>query len=165
MITLIQIPEIIPKQPVTMALIRKIIPDLDLFGFTLFVPWSIMLLLGLQLGSGDAYPWGSSTVIGLFCGAGVCGILFVAWEWRMGDRAMLPGTLFRKRIVWTSYLYGPCIATCMMTASNWLPTYFQAVKGNGPTASGVYVLPSILSQILLVVVTGAAGKHNCLQGY
>ncbi|EFQ95880.1 hypothetical protein PTT_04429 [Pyrenophora teres f. teres 0-1] len=42
-----------------------------------------------------------------------------------------------------------------MTASNWLPTYFQAVKGNGPTASGVYVLPSIISQILLVVVTGA----------
>ncbi|CAE7199367.1 hypothetical protein P3342_010226 [Pyrenophora teres f. teres] len=154
-ITLIRIPEVIPKPPFTIALVRKIIPELDLLGFTLFVPWSVMLLLALQLGSGDAYSWNSSTVIGLFCGAGVCIMLFAAWERHIGDKAMVPGTLLRRRVVWTSYLYGPCIATCMMTASNWLPTYFQAVKGNGPTASGVYVLPSIISQILLVVVTGA----------
>ena len=160
MVTLIHIPEVITKPPLTMALIRKIVPDLDLFGFTLFVPWSIMLLLALELGSGETYSWSSSTVIGLFCGAGVCAILFVAWEWRMGDKAMVPGALLRKRVVWTSYLYGACTVTSMMTASNWLPTYFQAVKGEGPTASGIYILPSILSQILLVVVTGAAGEHR-----
>ena len=48
-----------------------------------------------------------------------------------------------------------------MTASIWMPTYFQAVKNNGPTDSGVHVLPSILSQLLAVIATGAAGMSQC----
>ncbi|KAA8611254.1 MFS multidrug transporter [Pyrenophora tritici-repentis] len=159
-ISLIRIPEVITKPPFSMALVQKIIPHLDLIGFALFVPWSVMLLLALQLGSSGAYSWDSRMVIGLFCGTGVCIICFAVWEKHMGDRAMVPVTLLRRRFIWTSYVYGSCVTTCMATASNWLPTYFQAVKDNGPTASGVYVLPSILSQILLVVVTGAAVERT-----
>jgi hypothetical protein len=48
----------------------------------------------------------------------------------------------------------------MITASNWVPTYFQAVKGDGPTMSGVHVLPNILSQLLFVVVSGALGTYH-----
>jgi hypothetical protein len=50
--------------------------------------------------------------------------------------------------------------SCLVTASNWLPTYFQAVRGDGPTLSGVHVLPSILSQLLFVIVVGAVGKSS-----
>lgn len=75
----------------------------------------------------------------------------------MGDQAMLPGKLLAQRVVWTSCVYASCIITCMMTASVWMPTYFQAVKGNGPTDSGVHILPSILSQLLVVIASGAAG--------
>jgi hypothetical protein len=155
---LIPIAELTLKPPFSLALVRKVIPDLDLIGFTLFIPSSILLLLALQFGSGNTFAWGSSTVIGLFCGAGVSIILFIIWERRMGDRAMLPGTLLRQRIMWTSCLYGSCIMSCLVTASNWLPTYFQAVRGDGPTLSGVHILPSILSQLLVVIVVGATGK-------
>ena len=75
---------------------------------------------------------------------------------------MLPGKLLGKRIVWTSCVYASCIITCMMTASIWMPTYFQAVRGNGPTDSGVHVLPSILSQLVVVIGTGAAGTSPYL---
>ncbi|KAI4650350.1 hypothetical protein J4E93_002706 [Alternaria ventricosa] len=156
LIAFVPIPERTTKPRITLSLIRTIIPDLDLLGFALFVPPSVMLLLALQLGSGGKYAWSSSVVIGLFCGAATCAALFILWERRMGDQAMLPGKLLGQRIVWTSCVYASCIITCMMTASVWMPTYFQAVKGDGPTDSGVHVLPSILSQLLVVIATGAA---------
>ncbi|KAI4916828.1 hypothetical protein J4E90_003331 [Alternaria incomplexa] len=156
LIAFVPIPERTTKPRVTLSLVHKIIPDLDLLGFALFVPPSVMLLLALQLGSGGKYAWSSSVVIGLFCGAATCAVLFIFWERRMGDQAMLPGKLLGQRIIWTSCVYASCIITCMMTASVWMPTYFQAVKGNGPTDSGVHVLPSILSQLLVVIATGAA---------
>lgn len=51
----------------------------------------------------------------------------------------------------------------VMCTSYYLPIYFQAVKGVTPTLSGVYLLPSILSQLMLAVISGALGK--CLTEY
>ncbi|KAF2031502.1 efflux pump protein [Setomelanomma holmii] len=153
--TFIHIPDIAKKDPFSMALIRKVIPELDLIGFSLFIPPAIMFLLALQFGSGNTYAWNSATIIGLFVGAGVLAIIFILWEHRMGDRAMLPGSLLKQRRIWVSCLYGTCNITCMIAASNWIPTYFQAVKGNKPTLSGVHVLPSILSQLSFVIISGA----------
>jgi hypothetical protein len=132
-----------------------VVPELDLIGFAIFGPASIMFLLALQFGSGNDHAWNSATVIGLFIGAGLMGIIFICWERRIGDRAMLPGSLLKRRIVWVSAIYGLCNTCCMITASNWIPTYFQAVTGDTPTLSGVHVLPSILSQLLCVITSGA----------
>ncbi|KAK9242014.1 hypothetical protein V1506DRAFT_572943 [Lipomyces tetrasporus] len=41
-----------------------------------------------------------------------------------------------------------------MCASYYLPIYFQAVRGVSPLTSGVYLLPSILSQLLFAVGSG-----------
>ncbi|KAF1944324.1 efflux pump protein [Clathrospora elynae] len=155
-LVMIRIPEVTKKAPFSIALIRKVIPDLDLIGFALFLPAAIMFLLALQFGSGNSFSWNSGTVIGLFCGAGVLAIIFILWERRAGDKAMLPGYLLRRRVIWTSCVFAACIMCCIIVASNWVPTYFQAVKGNGPSMSGVHVLPSILGQLLFVVVSGAA---------
>ena len=154
---IISVPEATEKQRFSLPSVRKIVPELDLFGFLLFVPAAVMLLLALQFGSGNDYAWNSATVIGLFCGAGVMAIIFILWERRMGDRAMIPGSLMKKREVWTSCLFSTCVMSSMIVASNWMPTFFQAVKGEGPASSGVHVLPSILSQMLLGIVSGVAG--------
>lgn len=154
-LVLIRLPDVATKQPFSLALVRKVLPELDLVGFSLFVPPSIMFLLALQFGSGNKHAWNSATVIGLLVGSGVLAIIFVMWERRAGDRAMLPGSVIGQRIVWVSCTYGMCNVVCMLVASNWLPTYFQAVKGEGPTLSGVHLLPGILSQLLAVLVSGA----------
>lgn len=78
----------------------------------------------------------------------------------MGDKAMIPGSMLRNQIVWTSSVYAMCVTCNMTVASNWLPTYFQAVRGESPTTSGVHLLPSILSQITFLIGSGAVGKHN-----
>lgn len=156
----VSIPEIVRKETFSVDLVRRILPDLDLGGFVLFAPAAVMFLMALQFGSDDTYSWNSATVIGLLCGAAAAALSFIGWEARMGDRAMIPGSMLRKRIVWTSCVFGSALMCCSIVASNWLPTYFQAVKGEGPTVSGVHILPSILSALLFVVVTGAASKYE-----
>lgn len=154
----VRIPEIVEKEPLTIDLVRRVIPELDLIGFALFAPAAVMFLMALQFGNGDAYAWNSATIIGLLCGASVTALVFVAWEAKMSDRAMILGGMLRKRIVWTSCVFGSALMCCSIVASNWLPTYFRAVKGEGPTLSGVHILPSILSALLFVVVVGALSK-------
>ncbi|KAF1832996.1 efflux pump protein [Decorospora gaudefroyi] len=154
-LTFIHFPEVVKKEPVSFALLRKVAPELDLFGFVLFVPPSILFILALQFGSGNTYAWDSATVVGCLVGSGVLFVLFILWEWKMGDRAMIPGNLFKKRVVSVSYAFGICNAICMLVASNFLPTFFQAVKGDGPSLSGVHLLPSILGQLLFTMSTGA----------
>ncbi|KAF2795192.1 efflux pump protein [Melanomma pulvis-pyrius CBS 109.77] len=153
---IIEIPDLTVKEPFSLALVRKVLPELDLFGFSLFAPAAVMFLLAIQFGGDNSHPWNSSVVIGLFCGAGVTAILFVAWEIRRGDRAMIPGPIVRQRIVWSSTGQGAFLMASIFIASYFMPIYFQAVKGVGPTMSGVYLLPSILTSLLFVLVSGAA---------
>lgn len=160
----VKIPEISKKEPFSFDLVKKVLPELDLIGFAFFAPAAVMFLMALQFGSGNTYAWNSATIIGLICGAGVTALIFIAWEAKMGDRAMIPGSMLRKRIVWTSCIFGSAIMCCSIVASNWLPTYFQAVKGEGPSLSGVHILPGILSALLFVVITGAASKSRKTYG-
>lgn len=155
---LIDIPDITKKEPVSMDLIRRVIPQLDPFGFAMFVPSAIMFLLALQFGSGQAYAWNSPVIIGLFCGAGGLAILFILWEARIGDRAMLPGSVLRPRIVWVSCIVLISFAFCLFAASSFMPLYFQAVKGLSPNISGIYTLPSIISQLIFIIIVGVTSK-------
>lgn len=93
---LIEIPDLTAKPPMSLALIRRVIPELDLIGFALFAPASVMFLAALEFG-GNEFPWNSSVIIGLFCGAGATAIIFVVWEYRMGDRAMIPGSIVKQQ--------------------------------------------------------------------
>ena len=156
-LTFTNFPEATKKEPISFVLVRKVASQLDLFGFVLFVPPSILFILSLQFGSRSINAWSSATVLGCLVGSVILFVIFITWEWRMGNQAMIPGNLFRKRIIWTSYGFGICNAICMIVGSNFLPTYFQAVKGEGPSLSGVHVLPSILSQLLFIVGTGGLG--------
>jgi MFS family permease len=155
----VQIPELGKRSSFSLELIRRVLPDLDLLGFTLFAPAAVMFLLALQWGSGDSYNWDSPVIVGLMCGAGATACAFTAWEFRMGDRAMIPGAILRNRIVWTSCMYGTMITCIGIIGSNWIPTFFQAVKGESPTLSGIHILPNILSQLLIIVISGLAGMH------
>jgi len=115
-----------------------------------------MLLFALQWG-GIKYAWGSATIIGLFCGSAGNFAVFLAWEYKKGDDAMIPFSMIKIRIVWCScfimlFFFGTQIIT-----SYYLALYFQAVRGVTPTLSGVYLLPTILSQMLLAIISGVLG--------
>lgn len=97
-------------------------------------------------------------VIGLFCGAAGAIVLFFIWESRIGDEAMIPLSMITRRIIACSCLAMLFSAACMITTSYYMAIYFQADKGVSPMLSGVYLLPSILTQMLFGVAAGALGK-------
>lgn len=151
MLVFVHIPDQ-PKPP-PMSVVRSIHSKLDLIGFALFTPAIIELLLALQWG-GNRFAWDSPQVIGLFCGAGGTLIAFLAWDYHKGDAAMVPFSMVRQRSVWTSCLVYGFLMAQLYTSSYYLPVYFQAVKGATPLLSGVYLLPSILSQLFSSIVSG-----------
>ncbi|KAI1813743.1 MFS general substrate transporter [Poronia punctata] len=153
-LALLNPPEQIVKAPFSLALVRRVIPNFDILGFLLFAPAATQLLLALQFGSGDVYAWDSSVVIGLFVGAGVAAVLFILWEWRAGEVAIIPFSMVGNRVVWSSCLQYVGLISAVFVGTQYFPIYFQAVKGVGPVLSGVYLLPSILSQVLFVIVSG-----------
>lgn len=97
----LDIPDLTKKEKFGLALIRKVIPQLDLLGFALLAPTSVMFLLALQLG-GNEYEWGSACIVGLFFGSGVLAIIFVIRESRVGDKAMIPAKIITQRIAISS---------------------------------------------------------------
>ncbi|GAB1201334.1 hypothetical protein APSETT444_010725 [Aspergillus pseudonomiae] len=156
MLAFVNIPEVLPKKKFTIA-IRELPGQLDLIGFALFAPSAIQLLLALQYG-GNQFTWHSSQVIGLFCGAGATFIAFLLWDYKQGDKAMIPFSMIRKRVVWSSSLaYGLLMAQvfCVLW---YLPQYFQAVKNDSPLMSGVHILPSILAHLCGAVLAGKIRK-------
>jgi len=137
---------------------RQILLSFDLQGFLLFAPTAIMCLLAVEWG-GTQYTWNSATVIGLFCGAAVNLAIFLLWESRAGDRAMIPFSMLMQRVVWVSCAYMFCFYASMMLWIYYLPIYFQTVRGITPTLSGVYMLPLIAGQMIGAMTSGVMSEY------
>ncbi|KAK9328781.1 major facilitator superfamily domain-containing protein [Lipomyces starkeyi] len=127
---------------------------LDLIGFLLFAPAAIQFILALEWG-GIRYAWKSATIIGLFCGSFGMLLVFVGWQHRMGDKAMIPLSIIKRRVIWSSCIHFAFFMGAMLTATYYLPLYFQAVRNASPLMSGVDLLPSIISTALFSIVAGA----------
>ncbi|KAI8227873.1 Efflux pump mokI [Colletotrichum sp. SAR 10_96] len=153
------VPEETLKPPFSLALLRRILPELDLAGFALFAPTTVMFLIALHWGSTE-HGWSSPTVIGLFAASGATLVMFSIWEWHVGEKSLIPFHLIKRRRVWASAMQSTTLFSLNYVGVNYVPIYFQAVKGVGPSLSGVYMLPSILTQLLSLVISGALGKLN-----
>ncbi|CAO1604832.1 hypothetical protein XANCAGTX0491_008372 [Xanthoria calcicola] len=156
----LHIPDNIAK-PSWRGVLGRPLQEFDLLGFALFAPASVQLFLALQFG-GNQYAWNSATIIGLFCGAGGTLVVWLAWDYRQGDQAMVPLSILRQTVVWSSCVTGLFFAGSFFITGYYLPIYFQDVRGASPLKSGVDVLPNILPQMLMTII---AGKLIELYGY
>ena len=152
-----RVPDQKPKQPAREILRSVALQKFDFIGFVLFAPASIMLLLALQYG-GNEYSWDSATVIGLICGSVATFVVFALWERHMGIEAMIPGHLVCDKIVLSSSLLSMMIFGFTMTLSYYLPIYFQSVRDKSALVSGVDLLPNILCQLVMAVVSGVLSE-------
>lgn len=158
MFAFVDIPEIVPKQKFAIA-IRALPGQLDILGFALFASSAIQLLLALQYG-GNQFTWNSSQIIGLFCGAGATFLVFLLWDHRQGEKAMIPFSMIRKQIVWSSSLSYGFLLSQVFCVSWYLPQYFQGVKNASPLMSGVDILPSILAHFCVATISGKISKFH-----
>jgi hypothetical protein len=146
-----------PGKPKARDILPKLHHHLDLIGFGVFAGAAIQILLALQWGGVD-YPWKSATIIGLFVGGAGTFVVWAVWNHHKGDAALIPFSLVKKRAVWSAALTQMFIFTNLFVSAFFLPIYFQAVKGASPFMAGVYILPSILSQLVAAVLSGILGK-------
>ncbi|RMD39279.1 hypothetical protein DV735_g5851, partial [Chaetothyriales sp. CBS 134920] len=152
LLLLFRIPEPKTKLPARQVL-GSAIKSLDLPGFILIGPAAIMFLLGLQYG-GNKYAWNSSVVIGLLVGAAVTFVLFLAWEYRQGDGAMLPFAMLRNRIIWSATAHMFFVLGSILVADFYLAIYFQAIHNDSPLLSGVHMLPTTIGIVLFTIISG-----------
>ncbi|RDW61660.1 MFS multidrug transporter-like protein [Coleophoma crateriformis] len=125
----------------------------DWVGSLTVVGGTLMLLLGLELG-GVSFSWGSPTVVCLIVFGVVVTGLFVLNEWKLAKYPVMPTRIFSN--ISNAAALGACFSHgfVFISASYYLPLYFQAVMGASPLLSGVYVLPYALALSFCSVATG-----------
>ncbi|KAI1130977.1 MFS general substrate transporter [Nemania abortiva] len=127
---------------------------LDVLGFILFAGSVTMLLLSLQWG-GIQYAWSSSVIIGLLVGFGVTFLVFVIWNLRRGESALIPPRLFtgnrNPALLCTAafFVNGP-----FQIVIYWLPVWFQGVLKATPVQSGVNFFPTVIADFLAAFIGG-----------
>ncbi|KAK5112487.1 hypothetical protein LTR62_004244 [Meristemomyces frigidus] len=132
---------------------------IDWLGSLLIVGATLMFLFGLQYG-GVTDPWASATVICLLVFGVVTFGLFIFWEVRYAKYPVMPMALFKERSRLATLLVVFCHGFVFISASYYLPLYFQAIRGATPLLSGVYLLPTALALAVTSIGTGVFIKKT-----
>lgn len=143
-----------PKRKNLNMTIKQKVLEIDLVGALFLICAIVCLLLALQWG-GTTYPWRNSKVWGCLLGFGLLIIIFIAQQFRRGDRATIPPRIFGQRTVLWACLYSSFLSMGLYTHIYYLPFYFQAVKGTTAEGSGIRTIPYLASIILSSIVAGA----------
>jgi len=151
--------------------VKQKILEIDLLGALFLICAIVCLLLALQWG-GTEYPWKNSKVWGCLLGFGLLIIVFIAQQFRRGDRATIPPRIFGQKTVLFASLYSCFLSMGLYVGFEnlfqlrmtdqvkahifYLPFYFQAVKGTTAEESGIRTIPYLGSIILSSILVGAA---------
>lgn len=73
---------------------------MDPIGSMLIMGSACCILLALQWGS-DSKPWSSADVIGCLAGGVSIGALFLYWQRKRQEHALIPPRIFKQRSIWT----------------------------------------------------------------
>ena len=128
---------------------------LDLTGNLLLIVAAVMLFLALQFNE-QYWAWSSARIIGLLIGSGITAILFVFWQWRQGDKALLPPNIILQRSVAVSCLGAFFIYGTFLVHAYYLPIWFQAIKNDTAIMSGVSLIAYVIGNAISSVIAGIA---------
>ncbi|TSE00489.1 MFS transporter [Skermania sp. ID1734] len=127
-------------------------PRIDYLG-VLFVGLGATGLTLATAWGGTEYPWGSTTIVGLFVGSVVALAIFVLVELR-AEEPILPMRLFRNPVFAMASVLSFIVGFAMLGSITFLPTFLQYVGGASATVSGVRTLPMVLGLLLTAVASG-----------
>ncbi|KAF2230548.1 MFS general substrate transporter [Viridothelium virens] len=127
--------------------------SLDVLGLAALVPTIVCLLLALQWGN-SKYHWKNVRIIVLFILSGLLFGVFVGLQVWQKDRATVPISVMKRRTIWACSVFSFLIFGSFLAITYYLPIWFQAIKGNTATQSGIHNLPSILGTVILSFVAG-----------
>lgn len=125
----------------------------DSLGAVLLATSVVPLLLVAE--KGREWGWGSALSLGLATLAAVSLALFVLWERRMGEEAILPQRMFRDRVFVVNTATALLVGGAMFGGFVVLPLYLQIVRGSSPTMAGLQLVPLMAG---IIVTSGIVGR-------
>ncbi|MCJ1459605.1 hypothetical protein MMC28_009984 [Mycoblastus sanguinarius] len=132
----------------------QVILELDLIGNAILLSTAVLFFLAMQY-SAEPHAWHTSRVIGLLAGAGGGLIVFILWQWRKGERALIPPSIMLQRSVAAGCVNTFFVYATLITQVYYLPVWFQACKDKSALASGVSMVPYLLGNSIFTILTGA----------
>ncbi|KAH8766609.1 major facilitator superfamily domain-containing protein [Diaporthe sp. PMI_573] len=139
--------------------VKEGLAAIDWLGSLTIVGGTLMILLGLEFG-GVTFPWDSPAVICLIVfGAVLVGVFFLV-ELRVAKIPVIPLRIFKQPSNLAVVGLSACHGFVFISASYYLPLYFQGVLGADPLLSGVYVLPFTFIMGAASAVTGFVIKKT-----
>ena len=93
----LKVPESARGKDLEVSLKEKIL-QMDLLGVVTIMGGILCYLLAVEWG-GVTKAWDDGSVIGTLVASAVLLVLFGILEWRLGERALLPGRLIKQRII------------------------------------------------------------------
>ncbi|KAK9702561.1 hypothetical protein K7432_011199 [Basidiobolus ranarum] len=139
--------------PTPQGSLKEKIKRIDFIGTILLLAFIITLLLPTQWG-GSTYPWNSPKIIALYCVSGVLLIAFVIVEYRYAAEPIVPCRLFAMRTPLFTFITMFFFGMAFFGLIYYIPLYFQIVRGESATSSGLEMLPMMLSASALSIITG-----------
>ncbi|MDT5348003.1 MAG: hypothetical protein QOH91_1290 [Mycobacterium sp.] len=143
-------------------LMSSIKPVIDYAGIVFVGLGATGLTLATSWG-GTRYPWGSTTIIGLFVGAVVALCAFV-WVESHVPEPILPIRLFRSPVFTVCCVLAFVVGFAMLGALTFLPTYMQYVNGVSATTSGLRTLPMVVGMLITStgsgILVGRTGRYK-----
>ncbi|HEU0048671.1 MAG TPA: MFS transporter, partial [Nitrososphaera sp.] len=146
----------------------------DWFGTVTMLGVTLMTLLGLDFG-GETFPWNSPKVICLIVFGVLMLGLFIFSEAKLARYPLIPLSLFRKgsnvAALAVCFVHGfvstPTLTLAtsssfstdfypqvFISAEYYLPLYFQSVQEASPLRSGILILPVIVTEATMGILTG-----------
>ncbi|KAF9290160.1 hypothetical protein BGZ74_000568 [Mortierella antarctica] len=129
------------------------IKRIDILGSITLIIGLVMILLPLNWG-GSTYEWNSPIIIGLLVGGFAIIGIFLLIEWKQALEPIIPFYLFKTRtnnaVFLTSFFVGMGFFGIMF----FMPLYFQIVRQESATASGLEMLPLIVGLLVTSIGSG-----------
>ncbi|KAK5048184.1 hypothetical protein LTR84_005854 [Exophiala bonariae] len=132
---------------------------IDWSGVVLIIGAVIMFLLGIESG-GNSHPWTSAYTLCLIIFGVFAFSLFLFNEAKLAKYPTIPIRLFKIRSNLGAYGVILIHGIVFISASYYLPLYFQTVLGTSSLMSGVYLLPFVLSLSLATIICGGLIKKT-----
>lgn len=132
--------------------LRRVHHVIDYLGTAVLVLATSCLVLFTSLG-GTTYAWGSAPIIAF----GVAGAVLVgvfAMVERRAVEPVLPLHLFSIRTFSVASFVSFIIGFAMFGSITYLPLFFQVVRGESPTISGLELLPLMVGLLILSIASG-----------
>ncbi|KAI7858692.1 major facilitator superfamily domain-containing protein [Circinella umbellata] len=126
---------------------------IDYAGNFLVLAAATLFLLAMNFG-GQTFPWESAAVITPFVLTGLLVGLLVVVEVKFASEPLMPPRLFKNRSVVALLSVNLFFGLTFFAALYYLPIYFQVVRGDTATWSGIRLIPM---QMVIAVLSTFSG--------